>query len=173
MTLSPSPATAARKFAAKYPRFAGVVVVQSMTPAGKGGWSIKAKNTPFFCRDGRARQTVLRRPAGWRQGEGWRFSTRNGLCPVCGKVYLEPIISYCKDPDSIGLMACLGCRQLRRLQPFAIGEYLSGAVSTLAVHDPDRVDLVLDIRSVQSQLAESPDIIPSLHFLPQWSALNA
>ena len=166
MTLSPSPATAARKFAAQYPRFAGVVVVQSMTPAGKAGWQMKAKNTPFFCADGRCRQTVLRRHT------EWRFNIRNGICPVCGKIYLAPVISYCADPDGIGLMACLACRRLHNLRSLALDENLSGSISTLAIHDPDRIDIVLDIRSVQSQLSDRPDILPSTAFLPRWNALN-
>ena len=167
MTLSPSPATAARKFAARYPRFAGVLLVQSMTPAGKAGWSLKSKKTPYFCRDGRARQTLLRR------ARDWRFNHRNGPCPVCGEIYLEPSVFYCRDAAGLGLMACFACHKRHGLQPLALDEVLGGERSTLAIHDPNRIDIVLDIRSVQSQLAASPDILPSTHFLPQWSALNA
>ena len=157
-TLSPTPGTAARNFASNNPQFTGVLLVQSVSPAGKGGWKMTAKETRFYLRAGESAQTTSRYSPHAATESMWRQNKFNGLCAVCGEIQLHPNIGYCKDDRNVGLKACDLCRERLGLRPLADGEYLSGEKSALAVHDIYRVDLILDIRNLQMQVADAPGI---------------
>jgi hypothetical protein len=90
MNQNPTPGKAARKWAKQYPGFTGILEVLSHTRKGRGGWKgLATRTNVFFVRDGKVRQR--------RDGRG--HVGFNGVCEVCGQVYLDTVLAWAHGSD--------------------------------------------------------------------------
>ena len=154
--LTLTPHQAAKQFTADNADFNGVILVQSLTPAGRGGWKIKAKNTYFFVRD----QKLNSKKTNWTHG--FRECRWNGLCPVCNVAYPDQVIMFRKDAEDKSIIACDDCAAAHTLRPLRDDEYASGIPSRLMTYGElppassvflassvYRFDVLVDIRNCQ------------------------
>lgn len=91
MDYSLTPGMAAKAWAKANPQAEAKILVMSFTPKGRGGWGVTEKGTEFYAASGKAAQT-----------RGKFTSTqveRNGLCQVCGRVFIECVLRVCHAPD--------------------------------------------------------------------------
>lgn len=137
MSASVSPGQAAKNFARANADKSGTLMVISLTPAGRGGWKVKAKETTFYFSGGKVAQTR------WPRG-GLEF---NGVCCVCGAVHLKPELQLCEDAGKQNTgPACPECMSAHNLHPYT--DWRRGQ-SPLKKFDEYRVDCYLDVRSAQ------------------------
>lgn len=153
-----TPDAAARGFANTNPNFTGVLKVISLTPAGRGGTTIKRKTTTFFVSNG---VSVKNRIIHQRSLRGNDFTYyRNGVCPVCGNVSLACEILPVFDDAGHSLDACPTCRRQsftfdsHRYHDHTGGVYLS----THATHSIYRVDATVNICDMQFDQTRPPVI---------------
>lgn len=101
-----TPDLAAKHWAAQHPDAAGTLTIKSYTPAGAGGWSIKSKETLFYVLRGRCSKTIHTRifTAGWIA-----IGVHNGICGICGALYLTPSIREYNTQDRYITEACPLC----------------------------------------------------------------
>lgn len=102
-TNSQTPGQIAKTWAKAHREFVGALMIQSVTRKGKGGRrGFANRSNNFFVRDGEAAQS--------RQKEVDSYSVRtegkvpgsrsitvyafNGLCSVCGTLYLDPVLQH-------------------------------------------------------------------------------
>jgi hypothetical protein len=83
-----TPLSAARKWAAEHPDAAGELRIIATTRGGRGGWASKLLRTTAFVSGGKA---ALNRGV-------WRTRTYNGICNVCGRVFLDPVLADAHAP---------------------------------------------------------------------------
>lgn len=107
-----TPDLAAKQFAAANPTAAGTLEVASYTPAGAGGWQVKTKHTLFYILHGRSTRTIHSRifTATWVN-----VGVRNGVCGICGGLFLEPAIREYTTADGWITEACPLCSVERKL----------------------------------------------------------
>lgn len=89
-----TPAQIARAWAQAHREFTGEINVASDTRKGKGGWGAARRHNRFFAEGGRVaadRENHRAEPRVW-----------NGLCQVCGTVYLEQVLkrAWASDPQA-------------------------------------------------------------------------
>ena len=80
---------AASQWAKQHPDACSRIVVRRLVRKGQDGWNCTAKYTVFFVRDGQAA----------RAHTGHDDLTFNGICQVCGTVYLETVLRVAFAPD--------------------------------------------------------------------------
>lgn len=89
-----TPARIAREWARCHQDFAGEIIVASTTNKGKGGWGRARRTNRFFAAAGRV--------AADRENRHVRPRVFNGLCQVCGRIYLEQVLvlAWAGDPEA-------------------------------------------------------------------------
>lgn len=108
-----TPDIAAKHWAAGHPDAAGTLTVQSYTPAGAGGWKIKTKETLFYVAFGKAAKTLHTRSF----TDAWvTVSAHNGVCCICGGLFLTPSISEYTTQDNYIVEACPLCSCEQKLR---------------------------------------------------------
>ena len=86
-----TPAQVARAWAKRNGEFVGEVIVSSTTSKGKGGWGRAGRTSRFFVATGRVaadRENRRVQPRAW-----------NGLCNVCGTLYLDQVLTWAWAAD--------------------------------------------------------------------------
>jgi len=102
-----TPGQIVKEFAARNPDKIGRVNVYSLTPAGKGGWKTKRKESSFYIKAGKSASTRSKKnkynpPASEVAYWDNYWTSSNGQCPVCNQYRLKPIIRrvYAEQPEA-------------------------------------------------------------------------
>jgi hypothetical protein len=90
----PTPAQVAREWAKRHADFTGEILVDSATRKGKGGWGRAGRTNRFFALAGRV--------AADRENRRVTPTVWNGLCQVCGRIYIEQVLTraWASDPEA-------------------------------------------------------------------------
>lgn len=162
--MTTTPHKAAKKFLADHSNFNGVILIQSLSPAGRGGWKLTAKNTYFFVRNGNLKPKKFSRANSFRE---WKW---NGLCPVCNVAYPDQIVGFYKDSANHTTIACGDCVTAHSLRPLRNDEYATPPASKLMTYDSFlfvrhvyRFDVLVDVRNTQCDAGYEAQIV----FIPR------
>ena len=101
-----TPDLMAQRWASANPEYAGIVIVKSSSPAGRGGYRITTKRTPYIALKGRAARAVVRR---LYTTDHTPTHQRNGTCGLCGALFLEPAVATCRDAGGGAVDCCAPC----------------------------------------------------------------
>lgn len=93
------PGDFAREYAARFPDVEGELKMDAFRPKGKGGWGRARSTFVYYFSGGRAAQTrgTRKNPA----GEYTNNPRRNGMCQVCGRVFLTPVLAEAHAPHPL------------------------------------------------------------------------
>lgn len=106
-----TPLGIAKSLARTFPDFVGIAFITTLTPAGKGGYKTKCKKSIFYISGGLATQ----RGEHCDRASATRRYWRNGTCEVCGRLFLEKLLTVAIANDG-WVMCCVPCTLVHNLR---------------------------------------------------------